>query len=64
LDILKEKMVTAPISLFLEWKNELHVHVDASYIMIGVMLTQASEEYIHHPIEFVSRNLSKAGKNY
>ena len=39
LDILKEKMVTAPILVFPDWKKEFHVHVDASCIAMGVVLT-------------------------
>lgn len=30
LDILKEKMVNAPILVFPDWNKEFHVHVDAS----------------------------------
>eukprot|EP00253_Pinus_taeda_P014852 PITA_14852 len=39
LDVLKEKMVTAPILVFLDWKEEFHVHVDTSCIVLGVVQT-------------------------
>ena len=39
LDILKEKMVIAPILVFPNWKKEFHVHVDASCIALGAVLT-------------------------
>ena len=39
LDISKEKMVTAPILIFPNWKKEFHVHVNASCIVLGVVLT-------------------------
>jgi hypothetical protein len=39
LDILKEKMVTTPILVFLYWSKEFHVHVDASSITLGAVLT-------------------------
>jgi len=39
LDTLKEKMVTVLILVFLDWKKEFHVHVDASCIALGVVLT-------------------------
>lgn len=39
LDVLKEKMVTAPILVFLDWMKEFHVHVDASCIMLEELLT-------------------------
>lgn len=36
LDILKEKMIIAAILVFNDWKKVFHVHVDASYIALGV----------------------------
>ena len=38
LDILKEKIVTAPILVFPYWKKIFHVHVDASSIALGIIL--------------------------
>lgn len=64
LDVLKEKMVTAPILVFLDWKKKFHVHVDASCIVLGAVLTQAGEGEMDHTIAFASRKLSKAEKNY
>ena len=40
------------------------MHVDASSIMLGEMLTQAGEGELDHPIVFASKKLSKAEKNY
>ena len=40
LDILKEKMVTAWILVFPDWKKPFHVHVDASSIALGIILAQ------------------------
>jgi hypothetical protein len=39
LDILKQKMVTTPILVFPYWSKEFHVHVDASSITLGVIIT-------------------------
>jgi len=64
LDVLKEKMVTALILVFPNWKKEFHVHVDASYIALGEVMTQAGGGELYHPIEFSRRRLSKAKKNY
>jgi len=64
LDILKEKMVTAMILVFSDWKKEFHVHVDVSCIALGVGLTQDGGEGLDHPITFASYRLSKAEKNY
>src|SRR5713101_1556914 len=64
LDILKEKMVTAPILVFPDWNKEFHVHVDASSIALGTVLAQPGAGNIDHPISFASRKLSTAEKNY
>jgi len=64
LDILKEKMVTAPILVFPDWKKEFHVHVDASSIALEVILTQQGEGDIDHPITFSNRKLSSTKTNY
>jgi hypothetical protein len=64
LDILKEKMVTTPILVFPDWSKEFHVHVDASSIELGVVLTKPGERDIDHPIAFASRKLSESKHNY
>ena len=64
LDILKEKMVTASILVFLDWKKPFHVHVDASSIALGIILAQPREGGIDHPIAFASIKLSLAERNY
>jgi len=62
LDVLKEKMVTAPILAFPDLKKGFHVHVDASCIALGVLLSQAGEGDLDHLIAFASRKLSKEEK--
>ena len=57
-------MVTTLILVFLDWKNEFHVHVDASSIAMGTMLIQVNEGELDHLIAFSSRKMSKAEKNY
>ena len=64
LDKLKSKMATAPILIFLDWKKKFHVHVDASLIALGIVLTQPGDGAIDHPIAFASRKLSTIKKNY
>jgi hypothetical protein len=56
-DTLKKKMVTAPILFFPNWSKEFHVHVNASFVAIGV-------GDIDHPIAFARRKLSTAELNY
>jgi len=57
-------MVTTPILVFHNWNKEFDVHVDASCIVLGVILTQPGAGDIDHPISFVSIKLSKAEKNH
>jgi hypothetical protein len=57
-------MVTAPILVFPDWSKEFHVHVDASYITLGVVLAQLGTGYIDHPLSFASKNLSTTEINY
>jgi len=64
LDTWKEKMVTEPILVFQNWKKEFYVHVNASCIMLGAMLTQLEAKYIDRPISFASQKLSKVERNY
>lgn len=64
LDVLKEKMATAPILVFPDWKKEFHVHMDASCIALGAILTQLGEGDTDHLISFISRELSKVERNY
>ena len=55
LDTLKQKMVVASILVFSNWTKEFHVHVNASSVALGVILSQPWEEVIAHPIAFSSR---------
>jgi len=61
---IEGKMVTTTILVFPNWKKEFHVHVDASCIALGAMLTQPCAGDIDHSIAFASRKLSKVEKNY
>ena len=62
LDILKEKMVTAPILVFRDCNKEFHVDVHASSIFLGIVLAQSGEGNVDHPIAFASRKLSTPEK--
>jgi hypothetical protein len=64
LDTLKKKLVTAPILIFPYWKKEFHVHVDASSIDLGAVLSHPGEGELDHPIAFARRKLSTTEKNY
>jgi hypothetical protein len=57
-------MVTMPILVFPDWSKEFHVHVDASSIALGEVLTQSGIEEIDNPLAFATRKLSTTEINY
>jgi hypothetical protein len=57
-------MVTVPILVFLDWRKEFHIHVDASSISLGVVLAQLVTRDIDHPLAFANRKLSTTEINY
>ena len=63
-DTLKAKMDSVPILVFPDWNKEFHVHVDASSVVLGVVLTKPGEGYLDQPIAFASRKLSFVENNY
>ena len=64
LDTLKEKMVTTPILVFIDWEKTFHLHVYASAIALGAILAQPGAGDLDHPIAFTSRKLSDSEKKY
>ena len=63
-DTLKIKLVKAPILRFLNWSIKFHVHIDASGLEIGAILTQPGEDGMDYPIIYSSRKLNKFECNY
>ena len=61
---LKNKMELEPILVFLDCNKKFHFHVDTSSVVLGLVLAQPSEGNLDHPIEFSSRKLSFAERNY
>ena len=50
--------------MFLDWKKEFHVHIDASFIALGIVLMQPGEGVLDHSIAFARRKLSTTKNNY
>ena len=62
--MLKIKLVEAPILIFPNWSTKFHVHIDASDLAIGAILTQPGDDRMDYPIVYSSRKLNKAERNY
>ena len=61
---LKRKIVEAPILRFSNWLIKFHVHIDASGLAIGAILTQPGDDGMDYPIVYSSRKLNKAERKY
>ena len=61
---LKRKLVEAPILRFPNWSIKFHVHIDASGLAIGEILTQPGDDGMEYPIVYSSRKLNKAKRYY
>ena len=59
-DKLERKLVEEPIPRFLNWLIKFHVHIDASGLALGAILTQPGEDGMYHPIIYSSKKLNKA----
>jgi len=64
-EVLKEKLINAPILSFPQFDKEFIIRTDASYDGIGgVLLQKDNETGKEHPIHFISRSLTRAEKHY
>ena len=61
---LKRKLIEAPILRFPNWSIKFHVHIDASGLAIGAILTQLGDDGMDYPIVYSSKKLNKAERNY
>ena len=56
-ELLKTKLVKAPILIFPNWSIKFHVHIDALEIKIGVILTQPIYDEMDYQNEYAYHNL-------
>ena len=61
---LKRNLVEAPILRFPNWSTKFHVHIDASGLAIGAILTQLRDDGMDYPIVYSRRKLNKAKRIY
>ena len=63
-NMLKKKLVEAPILRFPNWSIKFHVHIDASGIEIGAIMTQPGKDMMDYPIVYSSQKINKVEHNY
>nr|PNR32308.1 hypothetical protein PHYPA_026434 [Physcomitrium patens] len=63
-EVLKSKLVFAPILVAPCWTKPFHVYVDAFNVAIGSVLSQKDDKGLDHPIYYTSRQLVGAECNY
>ena len=62
--LLKIKLVKALILKFSDWSKKFHVHIDASALAVGAILTQLADDATNHPNSCASRKLNRVERNY
>ncbi|MCO5552095.1 hypothetical protein L7F22_005605 [Adiantum nelumboides] len=62
--ILKQRLISAPILKAPDWDKIFHIHVDASAFAIGCILAQPGEKNMDFSISYSSRQLNCAENNY
>ena len=63
-DTMNSKMSSVPILIFSKWNKEFDTHVDASSLVLGVVLAQQVKGDLDHLITFASTKLSFSERNY
>ena len=61
---LKQRLVTAPIIIYSNYKAEFILATDASYNGFGATLSQIADDKKKHPIAYASKSLKKEEVNY
>lgn len=63
-DMLKQKLVSAPVLAHPNFQKPWTLQTDASYDGLGAVLSQLDENGKDHPVAFYSRTLQKSERNY
>ena len=63
-ELLKRKLVEAPILKFPYWSKKFHVHIDSLSLEVGAILTQPADDATDHPNTYASRKLNRVERNY
>jgi hypothetical protein len=63
-ELLKRKLVEATILGFPNWSRKFYVHVDASNVIVVLVLSQPYDDMVNQPNAYASRKLNKDEINY
>ena len=61
--VLKDKILSAPVLVFLDFDRPFLFEMDASKEGLGVVLSQKQDDRCYHPVAFGSRSLTPAERN-
>ncbi len=62
--ILKEKLITAPVLAYPNYQKEFILYTDASKIALGAILHQKGDDGLERVIAYENKTLNKAEQNY
>ena len=63
-DILRQKLIEAPVLAYPSFDKEFILETDASVSGLGAVLSQVQEDGLPHPVAYGSRATSPSEKNY
>jgi transposase InsO family protein len=64
MNLLKDKLINAPILKYPDFNREFFMFTDASNVGLGAVLLQADNKGKLHPISYASRSLSETERRY
>ena len=63
-EVLKQRLTSPPVLAFPEFEAPFIVETDASSVAVGAVLAQKKEDGKVHPIQYASRTMTAAERNY
>jgi len=63
-EIMREKLMNAPILALPDFSREFFLQCDASNIALGAVLSQFDDENREHPVSYISRKLTPTEERY